>query len=116
EQLIASLGLSDRVVLLGRISEDLMLDHLARCRAVCFPTLAEDFGFVTVEAFAARKAVITCTDSGGPADLVRDGETGLLCTPTPQSVATAIARVMADASFAERLGRAAGGQGGTRDW
>jgi glycosyltransferase involved in cell wall biosynthesis len=116
EQLIASLGLSDRVVLLGRISEDLMLDHLARCRAVCFPTLAEDFGFVTVEAFAARKAVITCTDSGGPADLVRDGETGLLCTPTPQSVATAIARVMADASFAERLGRAAAVQVATLTW
>ena len=47
-----------------------MLDHLARCRAVCFPPYDEDYGFVTVEAFASRKAVVTCSDSGGPAELV----------------------------------------------
>ena len=83
ERLIAALGLSDRVVLLGRVSDQTMLEHLARCRAVCFPPLDEDYGFVTVEAFASRKAVITCVDSGGPAELVRDGETGLVCDPTP---------------------------------
>ena len=47
-----------------------MIDHLARCRGVVFPPLDEDYGFVTVEAFAARKAVVTCTDSGGPTELV----------------------------------------------
>ena len=36
---------------------------------------------MTVEAFASRKAVVTCRDSGGPAELVRDGETGLVCEP-----------------------------------
>ncbi|PWT84046.1 MAG: glycosyl transferase family 1 [Blastocatellia bacterium] len=116
EQLIVSLGLTDRVALPGRISDEMMLDYLARCRAVCFPTAAEDFGFVTVEAFAARKAVITCTDSGGPADLVRDGETGLICAPTPQAMAAAIARVMADAALAERLGTAAAAQVATLTW
>ena len=80
-----------------------MLDHLARCRAVCFPPLDEDYGFVTVEAFASRKAVITCVDSGGPAELVRDGETGLVCDPTPAAMAAAIARLMDDAG----VGRAA---------
>ena len=58
-----------------------LLDHLARCRAVCFPPLDEDYGFVTVEAFASRKAVITCRDSGGPAELVEDGVTGFVCEP-----------------------------------
>ena len=33
---------------------------------------------MTVEAFASGKAVVTCTDSGGPTELVRDGETGLV--------------------------------------
>src|SRR5204863_1580972 len=69
EQLIASLGVGDRVTLAGRISEEELLDHYARCRAVCFPTMAEDYGFVTVEAFASRKGVLTCVDSGGPAEL-----------------------------------------------
>ena len=60
-----------------------MLHHLANCRAVSFAPFAEDYGFVTVEAFASRKAVITCRDSGGPTELVRDEHTGLVCDPTP---------------------------------
>ena len=91
----------------GRVSDEALIDHLARCRAVCFPPLGEDYGFVTVEAFASRKAVLTCIDSGGPSELVRDGETGLVCDPTPGAMAAAIARVTDDAGFAERLGGAA---------
>ena len=61
----------------GRLSDREMIDHLARCRAVVFPPFNEDYGFVTVEAFMCGKPVITCSDSGGPAELVRDGESGL---------------------------------------
>jgi glycosyltransferase involved in cell wall biosynthesis len=107
EELIATLGVSDRVLLLGRISDEAMIDHLARCRAVCFPPIAEDFGLVTMEAFASRKGVLTCVDSGGPADVVRDGETGLISAATPSALAAAIARVMDDVALAERLGSAA---------
>jgi glycosyltransferase involved in cell wall biosynthesis len=107
ESLAARLGISDRISLLGRVSDGTLLDHLARCRAVCFPPLGEDYGFVTVEAFASHKAVITCTDSGGPAELVRHAETGMVSDPTPESLADAIARVMDDVALAERLGAAA---------
>jgi glycosyltransferase involved in cell wall biosynthesis len=107
ERLSAALGVSDRVTWLGRVSDEAMVDHLARCRAVCFPPLGEDYGLVAVEAFASRKAVLTCSDSGGPLDLVRDGETGLVCEPTPGAMAAAIARVTDDPAFAERLGGAA---------
>ena len=61
---------------------------------------------MTVEAFASGKAVVTCIDSGGPAELVRDGETGFVCEPTPAAVAAALARLMDDRGLAERLGRA----------
>ena len=67
-----------------------------RCRAVCFPPFQEDYGFVTVEAFASRKAVITCRDTGGPAELVEDGVNGFVCEPTPQSLAAALRRVTDD--------------------
>ena len=63
---LTSLDVAARVTFLGRIDDDAMLDRLARCRAVCFTPLDEDYGFVTVEAFASRKAVVTCRDSGGP--------------------------------------------------
>jgi glycosyltransferase involved in cell wall biosynthesis len=107
EQLVSALDLSGRVTLLGRISDDALVQHLARCRAVCFPPLNEDYGLVTVEAFVSRKAVLTCADSGGPAELVRDGETGLVGEPTPAAVAQMLARVMDDRALAERLGAAA---------
>ena len=105
--LSTSLGLGARVTLTGALSDAQLLDHLARCRAVCFPPLGEDYGFVTVEAFASAKAVITCRDSGGPAELVQPGVNGLVCEPTPEGLADALAAVIEDRSLAERLGGAA---------
>jgi len=94
------------VKLIGRIDDRQLLEHLARCRAVCFPPYDEDYGFVTVEAFASRKAVITCTDSGGPAELVRHDENGKLCAPRPDALASALRELMDDVRQAERLGSA----------
>ena len=71
-RLIGSLDLEDRVVLAGPLDDDQLVDHLAKCRAVCFPPLQEDYGFVTAEAFASSKPVVTCHDSGGPAELTRE--------------------------------------------
>ena len=107
EQLARDRGVSDRVTFAGRISDDELVQHLARCRVVCFPPFEEDYGFVTAEAFASSKAVITCRDSGGPAELVQDGVNGVICDPTPQSLASALARIMRDAGLAERMGAAA---------
>jgi glycosyltransferase involved in cell wall biosynthesis len=103
-RLIDSLGLRGRVVLTGPLSDEAVLDHLARCRAVCFPPVLEDYGFVTIEAFSSGKAVVTCRDSGGPAELVTDGVNGLVCEPTPESLARALRRLTDDAALAERMG------------
>jgi glycosyltransferase involved in cell wall biosynthesis len=116
ERLIRTRGLEDRVNLIGRVSDAEVLAHLARCRAVCFPTFDEDYGFVTVEAFASRKPVITCTDSGGPAELVHDGIEGLVCDPTPLRLAEALRRLMEDRSLAERMGEAARQVVSTMSW
>jgi glycosyltransferase involved in cell wall biosynthesis len=106
EGMIARLGLGPRVTLAGRLSDEQLLDHLARCRAVCFPPLDEDYGFVTAEAFSSRKAVVTCRDSGGPAELVDDGVSGVICDSSPAALAMALQRVMAG-DAAERMGTAA---------
>jgi glycosyltransferase involved in cell wall biosynthesis len=104
KQMVDTLGLRGRVVLTGPLTDDTMLDHLARCRAVCFPPVLEDYGFVTIEAFSSGKAVLTCRDSGGPAELVTDGLNGLVCDPTPESLAGALRTVAGDAALAERMG------------
>ncbi|HWT44422.1 MAG TPA: glycosyltransferase [Vicinamibacterales bacterium] len=109
-------GVASRVTFLGRIDEDELLRRLSTCRAVVFPPLQEDYGFVTVEAFASRKAVVTCRDSGGPAELVQDAVTGLIVDPTPQALARALRRLADDRAFAERLGAAAESRGAQFTW
>lgn len=103
---ITTRGLSSRVRLIGRVDDHQLLEHLARCRAVCFPPYDEDYGFVTVEAFASGKPVITCTDSGGPAELVIDNVNGKVCAPRPETLAAALRELMDDRALAERLGQA----------
>ena len=105
--LARELNVSDRVTLTGALTEEELVEHLARCRAVCFPPVDEDYGFVTAEAFASAKAVVTCRDSGGPVELVGDGVTGVVCDPTPEAMARALAGLMDDRALAEKLGAAA---------
>lgn len=102
--MVRELGLEARVQMIGRVDSPALVEHLAKCRAVAFVPYDEDYGFVTVEAFVARKPVITCTDSGGPIELVRDGVTGTVAAPEPATLAAAIARVMCDQGAAERMG------------
>jgi glycosyltransferase involved in cell wall biosynthesis len=106
-ELARELDVSDRVTFTGVLTEAQLVDHLAQCRAVCFSPFEEDYGFVTAEAFASAKAVVTCHDSGGPAELVEDGVTGLVCEPSADALGRAIARVMNDRPLAETMGRAA---------
>jgi glycosyltransferase involved in cell wall biosynthesis len=113
---IRTRGLSSRVKLIGRIDDGEMLEHLANCRAVCFPPFDEDYGFVTVEAFASRKAVVTCSDSGGPAELVNDNVNGKVCAPRPETLAVALRELMEDAAAAERMGRKALDQVSEMTW
>jgi len=98
-------GLGDRVTILGHwIPEHEKLELLAGALAVAFVPRDEDYGYVTLEAAASARATITCTDSGGPALLVRDGETGLVRPPQPRALADAIDALMSDRREAARLG------------
>jgi glycosyltransferase involved in cell wall biosynthesis len=100
-------GLADRVVLTGRLDETALVDHLAQCRAVVFVPFDEDYGFVTAEAFASAKPVLTVTDSGGPAELVRDGVNGRVTPPEAAALAGAMRELVDDGAAAERMGRQA---------
>ena len=116
ERLASELGVANRVTFPGRLTEDQLLDRLARCRAVLFPPFQEDFGFVTVEAFASRRPVITCRDSGGPAELVEDGVSGFVCEPKPEAIARSMRLLTEDRTLAERMGIAAHAAGTLLTW
>jgi glycosyltransferase involved in cell wall biosynthesis len=104
---ISTLGLEGRVELLGAVTDAQLVDHYARCRAVYFAPWNEDYGFVTLEAFRSGKAVVTATDSGGPAELVRHGENGLVSAATAAALASELDVLGRDRGLAERLGQAA---------
>jgi glycosyltransferase involved in cell wall biosynthesis len=114
--LARDLGVSGRLTLTGSLTDAQLLDHLARCRAVCFPPVDEDYGFVTAEAFASGKAVVTCRDSGGPAELVESGVNGLVSEPTPEALARALATLMDDQPLAERMGGEAKKSSARSNW
>ena len=105
-KLRSHLELDHRVQFVGRLDEAELIHHLARCRAVVFPPWNEDYGFVTVEAFMCGKPVLTCHDSGGPSELVHDGENGFVTAPTPEALAAAMRRLMDDRNAAARMGEA----------
>lgn len=67
----------------------------------------EAFGIVVVEAMALGKPVVA-TAAGGPAEIITDGEDGLL-TPygDTESLARAVTRYLDDRALAARLGAAA---------
>ena len=74
---------------------------------MCFPPLEEDYGFVTAEAFASAKTVVTCRDSGGPAELVQNGVNGFVCEPTPEGLANSLRKLIEKPALAETMGRSA---------
>lgn len=115
-EMVRDLGLESRVQMIGRVDSIQLVEQLARCRAVCFVPYDEDYGFVTVEAFAASKPVVTCSDSGGPTELVHHGENGFIAAPEPKTLAAAIARIMHDPAGAERMGAAGAAFARTLTW
>jgi glycosyltransferase involved in cell wall biosynthesis len=94
----------ERVEFLGRVSDEQLVDLYAGALAVPFVPLREDYGYVTLEAFRSAKPVITCTDSGEPAALVRHDVNGFVCRADPRRLADAINRLYESPDHARRLG------------
>jgi len=106
ESAAADAGVADRVDFTGPIDQARLVDVYAGARAIVFPPFDEDYGYVTLEAFLARKPVVTTTDAGGPLEFVDDGVTGLVVEPDVDALGAAIARLAADVSLARHLGDA----------
>ncbi|PIE74386.1 MAG: hypothetical protein CSA19_00010 [Deltaproteobacteria bacterium] len=93
-----------RIEFRGHISDEELKDLYAGALAVPFLPIREDYGYVTLEAFASSKPVITCTDSGEPARMVTHGNTGLLCRPEVESVRGAMEEVFQHGNKARQMG------------
>jgi glycosyltransferase involved in cell wall biosynthesis len=109
-------GVAGRVDFLGAVTDEVLIDLYAGALGVIYPPFDEDFGYVTLEAFLARKPVITAADSGGPLEFVADGVNGLVCGPDAQAMAAAINTLAADRRRAASLGEAGYDRARTITW
>src|SRR5262245_36713139 len=100
-------GLSNRVYLdLGFLPRERIAKYVNEALACAYLPIDEDsVGYVTMEAFSAAKAVLTVSDSGGLLDIVRDGDTGLVVQPDPQSLAAAIDRLANNRNATIKMGK-----------
>src|SRR5205085_12200064 len=81
EELSRRHDLDGRARFAGRVGPDELAGLYARCLAVYYAPVDEDYGMVPYEAFLSEKPVVTTTDAGGPLDVVSDRRTGLVCEP-----------------------------------
>ena len=81
EALAKELGLSDAVTFAGRLPEEETLAEIARADLLVLPSFMEGLPIVLMEAMAVGVPVIASRVAGIP-ELVEDGETGLLFTPS----------------------------------
>ena len=103
-QLRALAGHDRRIQFLGRVSDEQLVDLYAGAIAVPFVPVQEDYGLVMIEAFKARKPVVTSPDSGEPAHFVQHGVSGLVVQPTAKDLAEALELLAANPRRAAEMG------------
>lgn len=104
-QLGDELSLSSRLAFVGAQKD--MTTVMNAIDILVHPSPMEPFGRAIIEAMAAGKAVVA-VNAFGPAELISDGENGLLAqAPTPEALANAVNRLIEDDAFRERMGDAA---------
>jgi len=103
ESMINSFNLKDRVKLLGLISREQILEYLSRAGIFVLNTSFESFSFQVVEAMWAEVPVIA-TNVGNLAEIITDGEEGLLVSPNNQEqILGAILALDSDDELRERI-------------
>lgn len=94
----------DRIVFEGHVTDERLKELYEGALSVVFCPVREDYGYVTLEAFAHGKPVITCTDSGETLQFVIDGVTGLVVNPEVDDLQIALERLWFDRHAAKEMG------------
>ena len=92
---------------IGTLNQEELVTAYHQCDALLFPSRLEGFGYSVCEAMACGKPVIA-SDNSSLSEIIRDGETGLLCKTDVVDEFCAAARLLAsDPGLAEKTGKAA---------
>jgi len=92
------------VKFLGALPHNKIPFELNRSSAFILPSLSEGNPKALIEAMSCGLPVIG-TDIPGIQDVIQHGETGLLCSPEPDSIRETIQEIIDNLEFATRLGQ-----------
>ncbi|PRR74857.1 1,4-alpha-glucan branching protein domain-containing protein [Neomoorella humiferrea] len=103
--LAVNLGIGGKVRFLGFVTEEERNKLLGQSTVAVFPSLYEPFGIVALEAMSAGVPVIV-SRTGGLAEIVEDGVTGLAFTPgDPDDLLRCLLAVLSNPGRAQKLSR-----------
>jgi glycosyltransferase involved in cell wall biosynthesis len=104
-ELVADLGIDDRVTFHGWLDEDEVLERMRTARAVVFPSVwHEPAGLITLEAAAVGRPVIASAVGGIP-EYALDDFALLVPVRDVDALAGAIDRIACDYEYARTLGQ-----------
>jgi len=96
------LGVKDQVLFLGFVDNPWV--YMSNARMLVLTSMHEGFGNVILEAMAAGCPVIS-THCGGPEDIIRHRENGLLVDPNHKAIAKAIELLLDNPGLAQDLAK-----------
>ena len=107
DAIVDELGIADRVTMPGTVRHSDVAGLLATANVVAMPSRYEGMPLVALETAAAGRAVVS-TPVHGLADVVADGETGVLVPPDdPDALAAGLVGLLLDPTRAAALGATA---------
>lgn len=104
---IAMNGLEERVVLVGRVSDEDLPAYYHVCDVFCLPSIhpSEAFGLVQVEAMACEKPVVCCELNNGVTHVNQHEKTGLVTPPRDaRALAVALRSLLQNDVWRKELG------------
>lgn len=103
EHEVRELGIEDKVRFTGEVGHEETVQYLLLADVFVRPSISEGLGSAFLEAMSCSVPVVG-TPVGGIVDFLRDGETGLFCSPgDPASVTESICRILDDETLAHRI-------------
>jgi len=107
--------LGERATFLGWLSGEDLPRAYASADAFLFCSGTDTYGQVILEAAASGLPVVAVAE-GGPATLIENRHTGLLCCPDADQIAGALLRLASSPELREQLGSAAARAARERSW
>lgn len=107
--------LGEHATFLGWLEGDDLARAYASADLFLFCSRTDTYGQVVLEAGASGLPVVAVGE-GGPAALIENRHTGILCQPDADHLAGAVLQLTASPALRRRLGEAAQGVAATRSW